>query len=144
MGPDPSDTLLGDLLPASLQARITPHRIALFVALAWTAFAALTLTSFGLTSDSPSLFYAGDRHLFWIFHSSTPGSLNFMVPDPPTFHSHFFRFPEWQDPLHYPVFPGFVAAVVSAIFSDALGWMGAIDGHQFGLALLQAANLYIF
>ncbi len=37
-----------------------------------------------------------------------------------------------------------MAAVVSAIFSDQLHWMGDIDGHQFGLALLQAANLYLF
>ncbi len=139
---------LSDLLPR-LQARIssqalTPHRIALFVAVAWTAFAALTLSGFGLTSDSPSLFYAGDRHLFWLLHPSVPGSLNFFVRDPPSFHSAFFRFPEQADPFHYPVFPGFVAAVVSAIFSDTLGWMGPIDGHHFGLALLQAANLYLF
>jgi len=134
---------LSDLLPR-IQARLTPHRIALLIALGWTAFAALTLSSFGLTSDSPSLFYAGDRHLFWLFHPNTPGSLNFFLPDPPSFHSAFFRFPEQADPLHYPVFPGFIAAVVSAIFSDTLGWMGPLDGHQFGLALLQTANLYVF
>ncbi len=136
--------LPSNLLPSGVAARLTPHRIALIIALLWTAFAALTLSSFGLTSDPSSLFYAGDRHLFWLFHLNTPGALNFLAPDPPDFHSHFFRFPEQADPLHYPVFPGFVAAVVSALFSDKLGWMGAIDGHQFGLALLQAVNLYVF
>ena len=27
-----------------------------------------------------------------------------------------------------------MTGVVSAIFSDTLGWMGPLDGHQFGLA----------
>jgi Dolichyl-phosphate-mannose-protein mannosyltransferase len=127
-----------------MQERLTPHRVALGISLLWTAFAAVTLGGFGLTSDSPSLFYAGDRHLFWLLHMSTPGSLNFFGPDPSSFHSAFFRFPEQADPFHYPVFPGFVAAVVSAVFSNTLGWMGAIDGHHFGLALLQSVNLYVF
>src|SRR5580704_4673890 len=99
--------LPSNILPSGIAARLTPHRIALVIALFWTAFAALTLSSFGLTSDSPSLFYAGDRHLFWLFHLDTPGALNFLLPDPPGFHTSFFRFPEQNDPLHYPVFPGF-------------------------------------
>lgn len=123
---------------------LTPKRLALGLALAWTTFAVLTLHSFGLTSDSPSLFYAGDRHLFWLLHPSIPNALNFLGSDPPGFHTSFFRFPEPADPFHYPVFPGFVAAVTSALFHDGLGWLGALDGHHLGLALLQAVNLYIF
>jgi hypothetical protein len=107
-------------------------------------FAVASLGGFGVTSDSPSLFYAGDRHLFWLLHPFTRGSLDFFAADPPNFHTAFFRFPEPEDPLHYPVFPGFIAAVTSAIFADALGWMGPIDGHHLGLAVLQAANLYVF
>ncbi len=109
-----------------------------------TAFAALTLSNFGLTSDSPSLFYAGDRHLFWLFHLGTPGALNFLLPDPPGFHSSFFRFPEQNDPLHYPVFPGFVAAVVSAIFSDKLGWMGPSTAISSAWRSCRPSIMYLF
>ena len=40
---------------------------------------AVTLTSFGMTSDSPSLFYAGDRHLFWLTHPTLKGALEALL-----------------------------------------------------------------
>ncbi len=132
-------------LPSFSAKDLSPHRVALAVALAWTAFAAFTLSSFGLTSDTPSLFYAGDRHLYWLFHLGHQNALNFLSPDPADFHTHFFRFPEPQDPFHYPVFPGFVAALTGALFGpEGLRWLSPIDSHQLGLALLQAVSLYAF
>ena len=128
-----------------LWSRLTPHRLGLAIALAWTAFAVVTLSTFGLTSDTPSLFYAGDRHLYWLFHLTQQNALNFLAPDPAGFHSHFFRFPEQADPFHYPVFPGFVAAVTGALFGpEGLRWLSPIDSHQLGLALLETASLYVF
>ncbi len=124
--------------------RLTPHLVALSLSLLWLAFVAATLSDYGVTSDSPSLFYSGDRHLFWLTHPFTPGALDFTGAEPAAFHSKFFRFPETSDPLHYPVFPGLCAALVAALTSSATGWLSAIDGHQLGLGLLQAANLYVF
>ena len=127
-----------------LRERLTPRRLAAAVALAWLAFAIPCLSSYGLTSDSPALFYAGDHHLFWLLHPRLPGALDLIHPDPPSFQSQYHRFPAQDDPVQYPVFPGFVAAVASGIFHGWLGLLGQADGHHLGLVLLQAVNLYIF
>jgi len=127
-----------------LRERLRPRPLATAIALAWLAFAIPTLSSYGLTSDSPALFYAGDHHLFWLLHPKLPGALDLIHPDVPSFQSKYHRFPAQDDPVQYPVFPGLVAAVSNGIFHVWLGRLGETDGHHLGLVLLQAVNLYIF
>ncbi len=61
---------------------------------------------YGVTIDSPSLFYSGDRTLFWILSPHVPGALDFLGREPPGFKTAFERHPEERDPLHYPVLTG--------------------------------------
>jgi hypothetical protein len=99
---------------------------------------------YGVTIDSPSLFYAGDRTLFWILHPHVPGALDFRGPEPQGFETHFERHPEENDPLHYPVLTGLLAAATNRVFHDRLGWVGVVDGHQMALVLLNALALLLF
>ncbi len=123
---------------------ITPKRAGLAVALVWLAFAVPSLRSFGLTIDSPALFYAGDRTLFAATHPTLPNALDFSHRDPKEFHSAYTRSPGWDDPIHYPIGPSLVASVVSRLFHDGLGWLNDLDAHQLGLVLLHALGLYFF
>ena len=112
-------------------------------ALAFLAIAATELHRHGLTLDAPSLYYAGDRTLFWLTHPGVTDALDYFRRDPPDFHSHFLRYPEPADPMHYPVVPGFVAAVVASV-SAALFDLHPIDGHHLGLVLLHAVGLFFY
>ncbi len=123
---------------------LTPRRAGLTIALLWLAFGLASLPRFGLSIDSPALFYAGDRTLFWIGHPSLPGALDFAGPEPVGFQSEYGRFPVWADPMHYPVFPDLVAAVTAAVFHRRLGWLSDLDGHHLGLVLLQGLGLFLF
>jgi hypothetical protein len=117
---------------------------ALVIAAVWTIYGVATLHGHGVTSDAPALFYAGDRTLFWLTHPRTENALDLMGPEPEGFHVEFQRHPNADDVVHYPVFPGLVAAVASSIFHDAFGWLDVIDGHHLGLVLMQAIALAIF
>jgi hypothetical protein len=99
---------------------------------------------YGVTIDSPSLYYAGDRTLFWILNPRVPGALDFRGLEPRGFETHFERHPEEKDPLHYPVFAGLLAAVTSRVFHDRLGWVDVVDGHQMALVLLHALALFLY
>lgn len=121
----------------------TPIIVSLLIATLAVVYGILGLPHHGVTSDSPSLFYAGDRTLFWLTHRDVPGALDFMGAEPAGFRSDFVRDPEFADPLHYPVFPGLVAAVASEIFHTRLGWLDVIDGHHLGLVLLHACALFL-
>jgi hypothetical protein len=121
----------------------SPVRVALAIAVAAVLYGVIGLPFHGVTSDSPSLFYAGDRTLFWLTHPAVPEALNFLGPEPEGFHSRFERDPEYQDPMHYPVFPGLAAAVTAQIFHHTLGWMDDIDGHHLGLILLHGFALFV-
>jgi hypothetical protein len=112
-------------------------------ALSFLAIAATELHRHGLTLDAPSLFYAGDRTLYWLTHLGVPDALDYMRREPADFHTHFMRYPEPADPLHYPVVPGFVAAVTGSVTS-ALWDLHPIDGHQLGLVLLHAVGLFFY
>jgi hypothetical protein len=112
-------------------------------ALGFLAIAATELHRHGLTLDSPSLFYAGDRTLYWLTHPGVPDALDYLRREPSDFHSHFLRYPEPADPLHYPVVPGFVAALTASIGAALFG-LHPVDGHHLGLALLHAVGLFFF
>src|SRR6187455_883703 len=114
------------------------------IALAWLVYGLVGLHAHGTTSDEPSLFYAADRTLFWLLHPRTPHALDFAGPEPTGFASDYVRFPTWEDPMHYPVFPSLVGAITSAIFHDGLGWLDVVDGHHLGLVLLNAIALWLF
>ena len=121
----------------------------LAIALAFLVFGTVALPRYGLTIDSSALFYSGDRHLFTLLHPSVPGDLDlegvaFPFHEPEGFHSAFQRFPDWADPLHYPVFPGLLAAVTANVFSDHLHWLNVLDGHHLGLLLLHTVGLFLF
>src|SRR5271168_2868849 len=105
------------------------------ISLLWMAYAVPQVSHHGLAIDSPSLFYAGDRTLFWISHPGHPEALdfNFPAPEPEGFHSAFFPFPDKNDPLHYPVFAGLVAAIVAQV--TATFGVDPVDGHHLGLVL---------
>jgi len=99
----------------------------------------------GVTYDAPALYYAGDRTLFFLTHRHVPGALDFSSrQEPPGFHSFFSRDDEWEDPMRYPVLPGLVAAVVSAVVHDGLGLLDPAAAHHLGLVLLQALALWLF
>ena len=98
----------------------------------------------GITYDEPALYHAGDRTLYWLQHPGTEDALRFDLPAPPDFHSDFDRFPDPNDPLHYPVFPGFVAAVTNWLFNTRLGLLNGIDGHHLGILLLHVTALWMF
>jgi hypothetical protein len=121
----------------------TPFAASVSIAALAVLYGLVGLRFHGVTSDSPSLFYAGDRTLYWLSDRDVPGALDFLGPDPPAFHSDFHRDPEFEDPMHYPVFPGLAAAVTSRIFHDRLGWVDAIDGHHLALILLHAFALFV-
>jgi hypothetical protein len=124
---------------------VTPLRAGLIIASAAVIFGAANLSRYGLTSDSPSLFYSGDRTLFWLQHLDQPGALDLLASsEPKGFRPEFQRFPDIKDPVHYPVLPGFVAAVVSWVFHTKLGWLNHIDGHHLGLVLLHGLGLLLF
>jgi len=133
-------------LSARLSAFVTPVRASLAIAIAAGLFCGASLQHYGITSDSPSLFYSGERHLFWLGHLGQPGALDLASTDhePAGFHAEFQRFPDINDPVHYPVFPGFVAAVTSWLVHTRLGWLNQIDGHHLGLVLLQSVLLFLF
>ena len=98
----------------------------------------------GITYDESALYHAGDRTLYWLQHPGTQDALRFDLPAPADFHSDFERFPDPNDPLHYPVFPGFVAAVTNWLFNTRLGVLNSIDGHHLGIILLHVIALWLF
>lgn len=119
-----------------------PICFSLAVVLAVIVYGVFGLPYHGVTSDSPSLFYAGDRTWFWLTHRDL-GTLDFLGAEPEGFRTVFVRDPEVADPLHYPVFPGLVAAVSSSVFHDWLGWLGVVAAHHLGLVLLHACALVL-
>ena len=108
-------------------------------------YGAVSLPRYGLTYDTPALFYAGDRTLYWMEHPTVDGALDFTRhEDPPGFKTRYPRIPAFEDPMHYPVLPGLVCAVTSSIFHDRLGLLRDTDGHHLGLVLLHAVGLFFF
>jgi len=121
--------------------RYAPH----LPAVVYLLFALPLLPLHGVTYDAPALYSAGDRTLFFLTHRHVPGALDFSSrQEPPGFHSFFSRDDEWEDPMRYPVLPGLVAAVVSAVVHDGLGLLDPAAAHHLGLVLLQALALGIF
>ena len=126
-----------------------PHRLERYtpqlVAAAYLILALPLLPLHGVTYDAPALYYGGDRTLFFLTHPGVPGALNFASrQEPPGFHSFFSRDDEWEDPMRYPVLPGLVAAVVSAVVHDGLGLLDPAAAHHLGLVLLNALALGLF
>jgi hypothetical protein len=123
--------------------RLTPRRVGVWGALAWLLYALPLLHQHGVTWDSPSLFYGGERTLYWIEHPWVAGALDFDAPEPVGFHSRFEKWPNAGDVKHYPVLPGLVAALSSQVFHDGLGLVDDIDGHHLGLVLFHAAAIFV-
>jgi len=143
----PPSSADGQAFPRRLErlaAWVTPVRVGLLVAVAVATVLTASLDRYGITSDSPALFYAGDRTLFWLQHLNMPGALDYDGPEPRGFHTRYGRHPDIKDPNHYPVLPGFAAAVTNWIFHVKLGWLDHIDGHHLGLVLLHALSLFLF
>ena len=125
-----------------------PGRAPWAAALAIAGLAAILglgqMSHYGVTIDSPSLFYAGDRTLFWILAPSVPGALAFQGREPAGFETAFERHPEEKDPLHYPVLTGLLGAITSRVFHERLGWVDVVDGHHMALVLLHAFTLFLY
>jgi Dolichyl-phosphate-mannose-protein mannosyltransferase len=104
------------------------------------------LSHYGVTIDSPSLYYAGDRTLFWLQNRDVPRALTLenTEKEPRGFQTAFGRHPELLDPIHYPVLTGLLGALSSRLFHDTLGWLDVIDGHQLPLVLLHALCVFLF
>jgi hypothetical protein len=122
----------------------SPLWAGVIVALGVTVLQVASVSHYGMTSDLPALYWAGDRTLYWLGHPTEPGALDYKGPEPAGFHTSFKRLPAIDDPMHYPVLPGFIAASTSAIFHSWLGWLDVIDGHHVGLILLNAVALVLF
>ena len=73
--------------------RATPFLASVSIAVLAALYGLAGLRYHGVTSDSPSLFYAGDRTLYWLTHRDVPRALDFLGPEPPGFHSAFRRMP---------------------------------------------------
>jgi hypothetical protein len=117
----------------------------LAVSLASLVFGVSQLHDYGVTSDAPALFYAGDRTLFYLGHRDVPDALNFDGPEPAGLTSGFDREQAaHNDPIWCPVFPSLVAAVTSRLFHDRLGWLNELDGHHLGLVLIHVVGLFLF
>jgi hypothetical protein len=127
----------------SFKALHPPHAAVALAAL-WVTLGVLCLKQYGLTIDSPGIFYAGDRTLYWLEHPTLPGALDFKRDPPPGFASSFASFPSWDAPLHYPVLPGLLAAAASRVFHDRLHGLTVLDGHHLGLVLLDGIALLLF
>jgi hypothetical protein len=131
--------------PGDTQRRSrAPLLAALAVAFLAGVFGFSQLGRYGVTIDSPSLFYAGDRTLFWIVNPRVPGALAFLAGEPPGFATRFERHPEDKDPLHYPVLTGLLAAVSSRVLHDRLGWLDVVDGHHAALVLIHVLALFLY
>jgi Dolichyl-phosphate-mannose-protein mannosyltransferase len=119
-----------------------PYALVLLIAIVAAAWGMATLSRYGLTFDSPSLFYAGDRTLFYLGHRHVADALDFLGSEPAGgFHHDFMPSPEPHDPLHYPVLPGVVCAVTDALTHAWLAWLNPVDGHHLGLVLMHAFAL---
>ncbi len=123
---------------------LTPARAGAFVALIALVYGVITLRGHGVTFDEPALFHAGDRTLYAMLHPGDRTALDLNQHVHPGFQSDFLRFPDVNDPVHYPVFPGLVAAITNWIFHSKLHVLNTIDGHHLGLVVLHAAALFLF
>ncbi len=126
-----------------LPSRIKSWQAGLAVACAFLAIGVGELGNHGLTLDAPSLYYAGDRTFYWLTHPAT-STLDLRGPAPTGFETVFRPYPEASDLVHYPVFPDLVASTTSAVFSQALGWLHPVQGHNLGLVLLHSAALFFY
>jgi 4-amino-4-deoxy-L-arabinose transferase-like glycosyltransferase len=109
-------------------------------------YSAAVISHYGVTIDSPSLYYAGDRTLFWLEHRDVPRvlALDNVDKEPRGFVSSFGRHPELLDPIHYPVLTGLLGALSNRLFHEKLGWLDVIDGHQLPLVFLHALAVFLF
>jgi hypothetical protein len=124
---------------------VTPARAGLLVASIALGYGLAGLSTHGLTVDASSLFYAGDRTLFWASHPKAEKAMDLWAPDPPGFHSDFNRtYSVSGDPVHFPVLPDLIAAISGKIFNGTLRWMSNLDAHLLGLVALHAFALVIF
>lgn len=115
------------------------------VALAALVFGVAGVGKYGVTGDAPSLFWAGDRTLFYLGHGSVPDAMNYNGAEPAAFHSIYDREQSvHNDPLWCPVMPALVAAITSHVLHDWLGWLNVVDGHHMGLVLLHVLGLLLF
>jgi hypothetical protein len=113
------------------------------IALAFAVFGCLTMHRYGLTWDSPALFYAGDRTLYAALHPGEHGALDLKSEPPAGFHSRFVRNGDPEDPQHYPVLAGLLAATSNALLSRLLS-ANPIDGHHAALLFIQVVMLFLF
>jgi hypothetical protein len=121
-----------------------PVWLALALALLAFTWGVATMSRYGVTFDSPSLFYAGDRTLFALLHPDVTRALDLLDDkyEPVGFTSEFAPSPERIDIVHYPAFPGIVCALTNTLFHVRFHWLDTIDGHQVGLVLLHALALF--
>lgn len=129
----------------TLTEQLSAPRIAAVIAVIALIYGIASMHRYGVTSDAPALYYAGDRTLYWMGHPTEHGALDFRGNDPPAFTSTFDRHQAaYDDPIWFPVFPGLVCAITSAVFHDSLGLLNVIDGHHLGLLLLHCVGLFFF
>jgi Dolichyl-phosphate-mannose-protein mannosyltransferase len=114
------------------------------IAISWFVFGALNVGRYGISIDTPALFYSGDRTLYWLEHPATPKVLDLGGSDPAGFASPYGRVPAFDDPFHYPVFPSFLAAVSAKLFHGELHWLSDIDARNLGLVGLHCVGLWLF
>jgi hypothetical protein len=105
------------------------------------------LPSYGVTVDTPTLFYAGDRTRYALGHPGQYQVLEWDAQAPPDLHHDteiITPGPDPSDPKHYPVLPALLCSYADAIFHVKLGILNGIDGHHVGLVLLHVFSLLWF
>lgn len=116
------------------------------IPIAFGIFFSFAVPRFGMSMDSPALFYGGDRTLFWLEHPQTPHvfELDAHGDDPKGFHSRYDRSPGWDDPYHYPGFPGFWSSLWARVLTDRWHWMPDIQARHLSLLALHVLGLFLF
>lgn len=125
--------------------RLSPMLVGVLVAGMAACYGAAEVRQHGVTVDAPSLFYSGDRTLFWLTHRHVERAMDLWAQDPPDFHSNFDRnYSVAADRVHFPVLPSFFAALGGQILSGKLHLTSDLDGHLFGLFTLHVLGLFGF
>ncbi len=115
-----------------------PFVVGAAIALLAFGCAVAALSRYGMTYDSPALFYSGDRTLFWLGHRDVPKALDLRGSNPPGFTTIFTASPAPGDPVSYPAFASLTAAITARLFPG----LEPVDGHHLGLVLLHALALW--
>ena len=108
----------------------TPLLASVSIAVLAALYGLAGLRYHGVTSDSPSLFYAGDRTLYLAHASGCASRARLPGPRAAGLSQRLSPRSRVRGSAALSRVPGLAAAVTSQIFHDRLEWLDVIDGHH--------------